>query len=173
MGGPSERDAAALVVQNHFIRLVSTSGALRPLRPMAWQAIDEDVFGPVAETVRPFVRQLRVTGTSGKNSACVYEGLLPDGTGVSLYLSTLMPLAACVLSLPGVGLIRFVTSAEAETGSTVAIAERVMGAGFSLLSVEACRQSLPSSAQSGLGDATTVWEAFFEEDLDPPWEWPG
>ncbi len=141
----------------------------RPAWRRAAALVDEDVHADVAAGLAPRLA-LESRGTSGKNTACYYEGDLGDGRFLTVYLSTVLPYACCPVSTPGAGLLRFAMPTDDDlTGS---VATSIRDAGFVVLSLDDVMRSTRLGHASE-GRAYTVWEALFEQDLDPPWEWPG
>jgi len=134
-------------------------------RRAAFLAVDRNAHAGVAGEILAG-REYLYVGDSATNTACVYEVDLQQGVGLSLYLFTLLPSAAVIVSEAGKGLIEFVAASSQPYGGVV---KSVQAAGFCALSESDCRQRT-NVGEPPIRERLTVWECLFEMDLEPPWE---
>lgn len=103
--------------------------------------------------------------------SCVYEVEGPGHEGAMVFVSTLLPYAAVILSQER-RYLRFASAGE--DGWPGSVVSRLTDFGLFVLPEAACRAKRPNPSWPG-GPLPSYFEALFEDEFGPPedWAWVG
>jgi hypothetical protein len=130
-----------------------------------------NVHAPVQRALAELGPVTVLTDEDIADVSCVYEVDGPGSEGAIVFISTVLPYAAVILS-QGRRYLRF-ASAE-ETGWPESVVRCLTDRGFFVLPEAACRAKRPNPAWPD-GPLPSYFEDLFEAEFGPPedWSWMG
>lgn len=151
---------------NHFLRLAFEDPDAPAYRD-ATRLARAGVFDALAAQVKP-LGDVRVDTDYNINPACVYR-VTAQPYSFSVYLSTVLPYAAVTVSSERRRFEGFLSEFFSESWAADLDA-LVRSWGFLVLPSEVCRA--PSIIRDpDSGEVQSFFEALFEYEVDPPWDW--
>ena len=130
-----------------------------------------NVHAPVQQVLGQLGAVIVCTDEDIADVSCVYEVEGPGSQNVLVFISTLLPYAAVLVS-EGRRYVRFASAGE--TGWPGAVVARLTERGFFVVPEAACRAKRPDPG-GGEGPRISYFEALFEDEFGPPedWSWLG
>lgn len=151
---------------NHFLR-VALEEPSAPAYRDATRLARAGVFDALVDQLEP-LGQVDVDTDYNINPACVYR-VRAEPYSFSVYLSTVLPYAAVTVSSNERRFEGFLSDFLAESWAAD-LATLVQSWGFLVLPSEVCRA--PSIIRDpDTGEVQSFFEALFEYEVDPPWDW--
>jgi hypothetical protein len=134
----------------------------------AYQLAVSNVHAPVQRALENIGPVTVVTDEDIGDVSCIYEVDGPNAAAALVFVSTVLPYAAVILT-EGRRYSRFVATGEADAWAS-AVVDCLTELGLFVLPGEACRAKRPTTSGSG-GPARSYFEDLFEDEFGPPEDW--